>query len=50
VRDVDALVAKLKAGRATVVSVGGEAVQFTKARIALVRDPDNLFLQLIDRR
>jgi len=50
VRDVDGLVAKLKAGGGTVVSVGGEAVPFTKARIALVRDPDNLFLQLIDRR
>jgi len=31
-------------------SVGGEAVKFTNARVALVRDPNKLFLQLIDRK
>jgi hypothetical protein len=51
VRDVDSLVAKLKAGGATVVSVGGEAVNIgTNARIAIVRDPNNLFLELIQRK
>jgi predicted enzyme related to lactoylglutathione lyase len=51
VRDVDALLAKLKAGGATVVSVDGEAVNIgANARIAIVRDPNNLFLELIQRK
>lgn len=48
VRDVDALLPKLKAAGATIVSVGGEAVNIgNNARIAIARDPDNLFLELI---
>jgi predicted enzyme related to lactoylglutathione lyase len=51
VRDVDSLLAKLKAGGAAVVSVGGEAVNIgTNARIAIVRDPNNLFLELIQQK
>jgi predicted enzyme related to lactoylglutathione lyase len=51
VRDVDGLLPKLKAAGATVVSVGGEAVNIgNNMRIAIVRDPNNLFLELIERK
>ena len=51
VRDVDALLPKLKAAGATIVSVGGEAVNVgDKLRIAIVRDPNNLFLELVQRK
>jgi catechol 2,3-dioxygenase-like lactoylglutathione lyase family enzyme len=54
VRGVDALVKTLKAAGATVVSVGGEPVDVmvgtnTHLRIAIMRDPNNLFLELIQR-
>jgi len=51
VRDVDALLPKLKAAGATIVSVGGEAVNVgNNMRIAIARDPNNLFLELIQRK
>ena len=49
VRDVDSLVKKLKAGGAAVVTLGGEPVNMGPLRIAVVRDPNNLFLELIQR-
>jgi predicted enzyme related to lactoylglutathione lyase len=49
VRDVDSLLKTLKAGGAAVVSVGGEAVTMGALRLAVVRDPNNLFLELIQR-
>jgi catechol 2,3-dioxygenase-like lactoylglutathione lyase family enzyme len=49
VADIDSLLKTLKAGGATVVSVGGEAVTMGALRLAVVRDPNNLFLELIQR-
>jgi catechol 2,3-dioxygenase-like lactoylglutathione lyase family enzyme len=47
VQDVDALVKKLKAGGAEIISAGGEPVTRGNLRLAIVRDPNNLFLELI---
>jgi catechol 2,3-dioxygenase-like lactoylglutathione lyase family enzyme len=47
VRDVDSAVKTLKAGGATVVSTGGEPVSLGTRRLAIVRDPNNLFLELL---
>jgi predicted enzyme related to lactoylglutathione lyase len=47
VRDVDAAVRTLKAGGATVVSAGGEPVTLGTRRLAIVRDLNNLFLELL---
>jgi len=47
VRDVDALVKTLKAGGAEIISAGGEPVTRGNLRLAIVRDPNNLFLELI---
>ena len=49
VRDLDSLLATLKTGGAAIVSVGGEAVTMGPLRLAVVRDPNNLFLELIER-
>ena len=49
VRDLDALLKTLRAGGATIISVGGEAVSMGPLRLAVVRDPNNLFLELIER-
>jgi catechol 2,3-dioxygenase-like lactoylglutathione lyase family enzyme len=47
VRDADELTRKLKAAGAEVISTGGTPVSIGKARIAVLRGPDNLFLELI---
>ena len=47
VEDVDATVKKLKEGGATVISAGGEPVSLGTRRLAMVRDPNNLFLELL---
>ncbi len=47
VRDMDALVKKLKAGGATVVAPDGEPVSMGAIKIAVVRDPNNIYLELI---
>lgn len=47
VRDVDALVKKLKAGGAEIITAGGAPVARGNLRLAIVRDPNNLFLELI---
>jgi catechol 2,3-dioxygenase-like lactoylglutathione lyase family enzyme len=49
VRDVDSLLMRLKAGGVQVVTVGGAPLDFGPLRIAVVRDPNNLFLELIQR-
>jgi predicted enzyme related to lactoylglutathione lyase len=49
VRDLDSLLKTLKAGGATVVATDGQAVSVGNSRIALVRDPNNLILELIQR-
>jgi predicted enzyme related to lactoylglutathione lyase len=47
VRDVDDAVKKLKAGGGTVISTGGEPVTLGNRKLAIVRDPNNLFLELL---
>ena len=48
VRDVDALVKKMKAAGVPVVTTGGDAVEIRPGlKIAIVRDPNNLMLELI---
>ena len=49
VRDLDSMLRRLKAGGATIVSVGAEPVTMGPLRLAVVRDPNNLFLELIER-
>jgi lactoylglutathione lyase len=49
VRDLDGLLKKLKAGGATIMSPDGEAATLGAIRLAVVRDPNNLFLELIER-
>lgn len=49
VRGVEAMLPKLKAAGFTVVSTGGVPVDIGGGKIALVRDPNNLFLELIER-
>jgi len=47
VRDVDALTKALKAAGGTVISEGGAPVDFGNRRVAIVRDPNNLFFELL---
>lgn len=47
VRDIDGLVRKLKAGGGMVVAPDGEPVSIGPAKIAVVRDPNNFYLELI---
>jgi len=49
VRDLDSLLKTLKAGGASVVATDGEPVTVGTSRIVLVRDPNNLILELIQR-
>lgn len=49
VRDVDALVKKMKTAGVPVVTTGGEAVEIRPGlKIAIVRDPNNLMLELME--
>jgi len=52
VRDVDAAIDALKAAGGTVVSTGGSTVELpgrggATTKVAIVRDPNNLFLVLL---
>ena len=48
VRDVDALVKKMKAAGVPIVTTGGEAVEIRPGlKIAIARDPNNLMLELM---
>lgn len=49
VRGLDAMLPKLTAAGFTVVSTGGEPVALGGGKIALLRDLNNLFLELIER-
>ena len=50
VRDVVALTRKLKAAGVHIVTTGGEPVQFAPGlKIAIVRDPNNMLLELVER-
>jgi len=49
VRDIDATVQALKAAGVTVISKNGEPVVNGTAKFCLVRDPNNLFLELFQR-
>lgn len=50
VKGLDALLPKLKSAGFTVVTKGGEPVSMGPIRIALVRDPNNLYLELLERQ
>jgi hypothetical protein len=49
VRDLDGLLKTLKSGGATILSSDGEAASLGALRLAVVRDPNHLFLELIER-
>jgi len=50
VRDVAALTARLRAAKVGIVSTGGEPVQVGQGlKIAIVRDPNNMLLELVER-
>ena len=49
VRDMDGLMKVLKANGADIVSTGGEPVTLGAGKLVIVRDPNNLFLELIQR-
>ena len=51
VRDVTALTAKLKAAGVAIVTTGGEPVQVSPfLKIAIVKDPNNMLLELVEER
>jgi catechol 2,3-dioxygenase-like lactoylglutathione lyase family enzyme len=50
VRGLDAMLTKLKAAGFAVVSTGSQPVDMGGVKIALVRDLNNLFLELIERK
>jgi len=47
VKDVDAVIAKLKEAGGTVITTGGEPVSINGRKLAIVRDSNNLFLELL---
>lgn len=49
VRDIDATVKALKAAGVTVISKNGEPVRNGTAKFCLMRDPNNLYLELFQR-
>ena len=50
VRDVTALTAKLKAAGVPIVTTGGVPVTLAPGlKIAIVRDPNNMLLELVER-
>jgi predicted enzyme related to lactoylglutathione lyase len=49
VRDMDGLMKVLKANGADIISTGGEPVSLGAAKLVIVRDPNNLFLEFIQR-
>jgi hypothetical protein len=50
VRDVTALTAKLKAAGVPIVTTGGMPVEIAPGlKISMVRDPNNLLLELVER-
>ena len=49
VNDMDGLMKMLKGSGAEIVSTGGEPVSLGNSKLVIVRDPNNLFLELIQR-
>jgi predicted enzyme related to lactoylglutathione lyase len=49
VKDMDGLMRVLKGSGAEIVSTGGEPVSLGNSKLVLVRDPNNLFLEFIQR-
>jgi hypothetical protein len=50
VKDVTALTAKLRAAKVPIVTTGGEPVQVAPGlKIAIVKDPNNMLLELVER-
>jgi catechol 2,3-dioxygenase-like lactoylglutathione lyase family enzyme len=49
VRDLEAVVEELRAKRVLIVSTGLQPVQFEDSRRIVVRDPDGLFVELVER-
>jgi catechol 2,3-dioxygenase-like lactoylglutathione lyase family enzyme len=49
VRDMDGLMKVLKANGVNIITTGGEPVSLGPAKLVIVRDPNNLFLEFIQR-
>ena len=49
VRDMDGLMKMLKANGANIITTGGEPVSLGPAKLVIARDPNNLFLEFIQR-
>ena len=49
VRDMDGLMKVLRENNANIISTSGEPVTLGRSRLVIVRDPNNLFLELIQR-
>ena len=49
VRDMDGLMKVLKANGANIITTGGEPVSLGAGKLVIVRDPNNLFLEFIQR-
>jgi predicted enzyme related to lactoylglutathione lyase len=49
VRDMDGLMKALKTNNANIITTGGEPVSLGPSKLVIVRDPNNLFLEFIQR-
>jgi predicted enzyme related to lactoylglutathione lyase len=49
VRDMDGLMKVLRANNANIITTGGEPVSLGPSKLVIVRDPNNLFLEFIQR-
>ena len=49
VRDMDGLMNVLKANNANIITTGGEPVSLGAGKLVIVRDPNNLYLEFIQR-
>jgi predicted enzyme related to lactoylglutathione lyase len=49
VRDMDGLMKTLKANNANIITTGGEPVSLGAGKLVIVRDPNNLYLEFIQR-
>jgi hypothetical protein len=49
VKDIDGLMKVLKGSGAEIVTTGGEPVILGNGKLVIVRDPNNLFLEFIQR-
>jgi predicted enzyme related to lactoylglutathione lyase len=49
VRDMDGLMKSLKASGANIITTGGEPVSLGTLKLVIVRDPNNLFLEFMQR-